>query len=226
MLWRAGFLQGPGGRDIHAALVPLRSRDRAFGLLVLVNDRGGRLHDYVDLLTVIGSQIAVVLDNYSLFQQTRELAEQREYLAVLQERDRLAREMHDSLAQVLGLVALKARVVQNLLDAGDLPRAKSEIADVEATADAAYADAREAILGLRGAVKGRRRLAQALEDYLRQFSRQSGLRASLEVVGDAPTSFGQSAEAQLIRVAQEALTNVRKHAQASRAVVRFDAEPG
>ncbi len=224
--WHADYLEAAGGRVSPAALVPLRSRDIALGLLVLAGDRRGRLREHLDTLSVLGGQIAVVLDNYSLFQQTRELAAQREYLAVLQERDRLAREMHDSLAQVLGLLALKARVVQDLLDGGDLPRAKSEIADVEATADAAYADAREAILGLRGAVKGGRRLVQALEDYLRQFSRQSGLRADLEVVGDAPTSFGPSAEAQLIRVVQEALTNVRKHAQASRAVVRFEAEPG
>ncbi|HEX8958724.1 MAG TPA: GAF domain-containing sensor histidine kinase [Solirubrobacterales bacterium] len=226
VLWRADFLQADDGRAANAAIVPLRAREVAFGLLVLAADRRGRLREHFDILSVAGGQIAGILDNYSLFQQTRELAEQRECLAVLQERDRLAREMHDSLAQVLGLVALKARVVQDLLDGGDLPRAKSEIADVEATADAAYADAREAILGLRGAVKGGRRLVQALEDYLRQFSRQSGLQADLEVVGDSPTSFGASAEAQLIRVVQEALTNVRKHAMASRAVVRFDAEPG
>ena len=226
VLWRADFLNVSGGRAAPAALLPLRSRDVSFGLAVLIGDHRGLLREHLDILSVLGGQIAVVLDNYSLFQQTRELAKQREYLAVLQERDRIAREMHDSLAQVLGLVALKARVVQDLLDGGDLPRAKSEIADVEATADAAYADAREAILGLRGAVKGGLRLVQVLDDYVRQFSRQSGLLASLEVVGDAPTSFGPSAEAQLIRVVQEALTNVRKHSMASRATVRFDVEPG
>jgi signal transduction histidine kinase len=134
--------------------------------------------------------------------------------------------MHDSLAQVLGLVALKARVVQGLLDAEDLPRARSEIADVEAVADAAYTDVREAILGLRGALKASHRLIPTLEEYVRQFARQSGLRADLEIVADAPTSFGPSAEAQLIRVVQEALTNVRKHARASKVVVRFDDEPG
>ena len=134
--------------------------------------------------------------------------------------------MHDSLAQVLGLVALKARVIQILLDDRGPARAKSEIADVEAAADAAYADAREAILGLRGAPKAVGRLVQSLEEYLRRFSRQSGLRADLEVGADAPTTFGPGAEAQLIRVVQEALTNVRKHARASRATVRFDAEPG
>ena len=217
---------GPRGRALPAALVPLRSRDVDFGLLILVGDWRGRLREHLDLLAVVGGQIAVVLDNHALFQESRELAEHREYLAVLQERDRLAREMHDSLAQVLGLVSLKARVIQGLLDAHDLPRAKSEIADVESVAEAAYADAREAIVGLRGAPKAGRRLAPSLEEYLRQFSRQSGLRADLEIVADAPTSFGPSAESQLIRVVQEALTNVRKHAGASRVVVRFDAEPG
>jgi len=226
-IWRAeNPWLGPRERAVHAALVPLRSRDVSFGLLVLVSDRRGRLREHLDVLAVLGGQIAVALDNYALFQETRELAEQREYLAVLQERDRLAREMHDSLAQVLGLVALKARVIQDLLDHEDLPRARSEIADVESVAEAAYADAREAILGLRGAPKAGRRLVQSVEDYLRQFSRQSSLRTDLEIVADAPTSFGPSAEAQLIRVVQEALTNVRKHARASRAIVRFDAEPG
>lgn len=225
--WRPEQLRlGGVGQVLPAALIPLRSRDLPFGVLVLIGDGRGLLREQLDVLAVLGSQIAVILDNYSLFQETRELSEQREHLAVLQERDRLAREMHDSLAQVLGLIALKARVVQDVLADGDIPRALSEVADVEATADAAYADVREAILGLRGAIKAERRLVPTLKEYLTQFGRQNHLRVDLDVVSDAPTSFVATAETQLIRVIQEALTNVRKHARASSVRVGFAAEPG
>jgi len=209
------------GARRSAVLVPLRSRDIGLGLLVLVGGRQSAFQENLDLLAVLGSQVGVILDNLRLFQETQQLLEQSRYLAALEERDRLAREMHDSLAQVLSLVGIKARVIQELLNRKEYGAAAGEAADVAGTADAAYADVREAILGLRGSAS-QRGLVGSIRSYLQQFGRQSGLRTRLVVRPSAVTEFAPAAETQLIRVIQEALTNVRKHARATTAVVSFE----
>jgi signal transduction histidine kinase len=217
---------GSIGTRHPAVLVPLRSRDATIGLLVLAGGSQSLFEENRDLLSVVGCQVAVIVDNQALLQEASKLAEQQQNLAVLQERDRLAREMHDSLAQVLSLIALKSRIAQDQFSRRDLEDAAREISEIEATADAAYTDVREAIHGLRGALRSARRLVPSIEEYLRQYSRQNQISARLVLDADAPTSFTATAEAQLIRVIQEALTNVRKHARATEVVVRFSAEPG
>ena len=83
---------------------------------------------------------------------------------------------------------------------------------------------RESILGLRTTVTPGVGLIPALTEYLHRFSQQSGIRARLVMGDDAIVKFAPGAEIQLLRIIQEALTNVRKHSQASRAWVRFEAD--
>jgi two-component system nitrate/nitrite sensor histidine kinase NarX len=139
--------------------------------------------------------------------------------AILAERDRIARELHDSLAQVLGSTHLRLRV---LLARPELTEQPAVTAELEALADVceeAYRDVREAILGLREASQGRGLLA-ALAAYLEKFSQQSAIPVDLEATVAEEPALSTSAEIQVIRVIQEALTNVRKHARATRAHVR------
>jgi signal transduction histidine kinase len=85
----------------------------------------------------------------------------------------------------------------------------------------AYVDVREAILGLRETVAPEGGMVGGLRQYLQKFSRQAGIDARLFVPADLATGLAPEAEIQLLRVVQEALTNVRKHAEASSAAVRI-----
>ena len=221
----ASPLRGLGEAKGLVALVPLRSRDTVLGLMVLAGCHRPAVRDNLDLLAVIGSYVGVIVDNLRLFEESQRLLHQSRHLAVLEERDRLAREMHDSLAQALGLVAIGARVIQELLRRSEYARAADQAEALGEAADAAYADVREAILGLRGSVRFRGLIA-SLREYLQQFGRQSGIATKLVVHPDAVTRFTPAVETQLIRVIQEALTNVRKHARATTAVVSFEADEG
>jgi signal transduction histidine kinase len=145
--------------------------------------------------------------------------------AILAERDRIARELHDSLAQVLGSTHLRLRMLLSRPELIDRPKVATELDDLADVCEEAYRDVREAILGLREASRGRG-LLTALAAYIEKFSQQSGVPVDLEAtVGDEP-GLSSSSEIQLIRVIQEALTNVRKHARATRAHVRVTDAPG
>jgi signal transduction histidine kinase len=99
-----------------------------------------------------------------------------------------------------------------------------ELADL---AEEAYRDVREAILGLRESSRVDRGFIDSLHAYLDKFSHQSGVRVTLETALDRELALSPRAEVQVIRVIQEALTNVRKHSGASAAVVRItDANGG
>ncbi len=149
--------------------------------------------------------------------QMREGARQR---AVLSERTRIAREMHDSLAQVLGAVHLRLRALET--GVGTLAD-EAVVAEVEALADVcaeAFRDVRETILGLRDANRhADRSLEDNLRSYLEAYSTQSGISARLANEVGHDVSLSPRAEVHVIRIVQEALTNVRKHASARSVLV-------
>jgi len=153
--------------------------------------------------------------------QNEQLMDDERRMAVLEERERLAGEMHDSLAQVLGYVHLKAQNTKRVLGRQDVAKAMEEVEDIASLAHEAYIDVREAILGLRETVSPVGGIAGTLRQYLQKFSRHAKVLAELVVEGDQVPQFSPEAEVQLIRVIQEALTNVRKHAGADRAWVRI-----
>lgn len=155
------------------------------------------------------------------------LQERVQSVAVLEERERIAREMHDGVGQVLGYVNTKAQAVKLLLDAGRTSEAYTQLAQLEQAAREVYADLREAILGLRTATSPERRLIPALQEYVTRFSELSGVATELVVEGDASRhAFGPATELHLIRIIQEALTNVRKHSMATHAWVRLGGDGG
>ncbi len=149
--------------------------------------------------------------------QMREGARQR---AVLSERTRIAREMHDSLAQVLGAVHLRLRALET--GVGTLAD-DAVVAEAEALADIcaeAYRDVRETILGLRDANRhADRSLEDNLRAYLEAYSTQSGISARLANEVGHEVALSPRAEVHVIRIVQEALTNVRKHASAHSVLV-------
>jgi signal transduction histidine kinase len=151
------------------------------------------------------------------------LHRQIQALAVTEERERIAREMHDSLAQVLGYVNTKAQAAETLLQSGQSERAVAQLHQLAEASRAAYADVREGILGLRTSPGNNRAFSETLQDYLEQWQNQSGVTVKLltSPVDRFAPHLSPNSEVQLLRIIQEALSNVRKHARATRAWVRL-----
>lgn len=213
----------PEGHPLmHSLLaVPVVSQGEVLGNLYLTEKEGGAAFDAEDeeSLQRFATLAALAIENARLHRQLQALA-------VTEERERIAREMHDSLAQVLGYVNTKAQATEALLEGGQPERAVAQLAQLSAASRAAYADVREAILGLRTSLGEGRDFVETLRDYLLLWQEQSGVAVSLQIEPEAglASALAPHAEVQLLRIVQEALTNVRKHAGATHATVSMALE--
>jgi signal transduction histidine kinase len=139
--------------------------------------------------------------------------------ATLEERTRLARELHDGLAQDLWFAKLKhERLVPHV------PEEQRALAiEVTQAIDNAIAEAKQAVMTMRAAEERERSLEEQLSRTVDEFATRSGVRVDLSVA-DLPDALQARTQVEVLRVLQEALTNVRKHADAT--VVRVNAEVG
>lgn len=195
--------------------VPIRSQAVVLGKLYIADgddDYRFRASDE-DTLNRFAAVAAVAIENARLHRQVQALA-------ITEERERIAREMHDSLAQVLGYVNTKSQATQVLLESGQTGRASEHLRQMAEAARSAYADVREGILSLRTSLDPGRTFIDTLEEYLTVWQEQSGVVTELDASPDIDGQLSSFAEVQLLRIVQEALTNVRKHARATR--VRID----
>lgn len=212
----------PGHPPMHSLLaVPILSRGQVLGNLYLTEKEAAPEFSPEDEATLgrFATQAAVAIENARLHRQVKALA-------IAEERERIAREMHDSLAQVLGYVNTKAQAAQELLRNGQQERAAAHLGQLAEAARTAYADVREAILGLRTTLGPEQGLLDALKEYVARWQEQSGVRAELEAPEGLEVALPPAAELQLLRIVQEALANVRKHSDASHAWVRLQARAG
>lgn len=143
-----------------------------------------------------------------------ELAESERRAGVLTERQRLAREIHDTLAQ--GFASIVTLYEAARAEVASRPEvALRRLEEVGRTARASLAEARRVVSALRPEALEHATLASALDGLVRDFSAEAGIAARSMVDGDA-RELEPEAEATLLRIGQEALANVRKHAAASR----------
>jgi signal transduction histidine kinase len=137
--------------------------------------------------------------------------------ALVQERERLSRELHDGLAQLVAYLSLRVDTVIELIRSNQDPEALAELERLRAVADEIYTDIRESITGLRARVSDRG-LMGALADYGDEFEERHGIAVTLDS-DSQPAGLPPLTELHLFRIVQEALTNVRKHAQAANASI-------
>jgi signal transduction histidine kinase len=200
---------------------PLQRAGETIGLLMVGSrvERGFEV-DEVETVSSLANQAAIAIENARLQDRLRELA-------VDAERERIAREMHDGLAQVLGYVNTKSQAIEELLVAGRTTEARGLLAELAAAARSIYVDVREAILGLRSPVEPGVGLVAAVEDYAARFAEASKLAVRVEAPAAARRlDLAPEVEAQVFRIVQEALTNVRKHSGAGRVEVTFSVAGG
>ena len=154
-----------------------------------------------------------------------ELHEEREALVVERERQQIAREMHDGLAQVLSFVNTKAQAVELFLEQNDAASARHHIAELSEAARNVYTDVREGIVALQAQGGEGRTLREVVEEYVEQFRNFAHLEVAIDWDVELDVSaLTPAVEVQLLRIVQEALTNVRRHGHASSARVVFASE--
>jgi signal transduction histidine kinase len=164
----------------------------------------------VETLAALATQAGLALE-------AARLQGQLKVLAVQAERERIAREMHDGLAQVLGYVNTKSQAVDEMLADGRVPEARAQLAEMASAARSVYVDVREAILSLSTPVPPERGVAAALEEYAALYAESSKLAVRFHASQEAARAqLSAAAQAEVFSIAREALTNVRKHARARR----------
>ena len=201
-----------------AAVTPLMTEGQTLGMLFLGANRPQALNPlHAELLGTMAHQIALAIRNAQLYSRL-------EQMAVVEERYRLSREFHDGLAQTLGYLGLQAERLEILLTTGQVATAVAEFGEIRQSIRAAYVDVREAIDGLRLGVADPGQITDRLGEYATGFARQTGLDVRFTAVPD-DIAIDPGTALQLLRIAQEALTNVRKHAQARQIEIRLNALP-
>jgi signal transduction histidine kinase/DNA-binding NarL/FixJ family response regulator len=173
--------------------------------------------DDVQVLTLFAKHAAIAIENARLYQQSRELA-------VTEERNRLAREIHDTLAQSLTGMILQIQAVDELLEREPV-QARAELQSLQHLARTALDDARRSVWGLRPPILEEATLGEALERRLQEASRQAAFTGRFSTSG-RPRPLTPAIEAGIYRIAQESITNVVRHAQAKVVVVQLRFDPG
>jgi signal transduction histidine kinase len=199
--------------DLTALLaLPLHVNGGIIGVLDVVNKAGGFTEEDVRVMSVFANQAAMAIEHARLQQQA-------EQMAVLEERQRLAREMHDSVTQSLYSVTLYANAAALALAAGKAEVAASYLTELQETAQEGMRDMRLLIFQLHPPILESEGLVAALQARLAAVEERGGLQTHLRVEGERRLPI--SVEEDLYWIAQEALNNVRKHAAARHVTVHL-----
>lgn len=144
------------------------------------------------------------------------MTSQMQSISVSEERARIAREMHDGLAQILGYMNLQIQTLDALHKQGKLDEVAVELGNMRKAVKAANADVRENILSLRTTLADGKSLVSAIGEYLEEFEIQTGIETGFINEIENDLNLSSIAEVQLVCILQEALANVRKHAHANK----------
>lgn len=214
----AGF---PSNHPVMRSLlaVPVTCKSPFLGNIYLSEKLDGSLFtaDDEETLERFAVQASIAIDNAHLHAQAEEIATARERL-------RIAHEMHDGIAQVLGYVNTKVQAAKQYFRLGKTEEGNQQLEQLAVSARQAYSDVRESIVGLRTLPGRDRSLADVLGEFLEQWKDQSGIEAGLTI--DPALRLPVSVELQIVRIIQESLTNVRKHARATKARVDVHGHDG
>jgi len=203
--------------NIGMIVVPLQYRDKTLGVYNLFVDQ----NDFADpediegLLTSLGRHLGMAIDK-------ARSEDEANRLSIMEERTRLAHELHDSLAQTLASLRFQVRVLDETIRKGEEPSIWHELEQIENNIDEAYAELRELITHFRAPID-KRGLIPAVEHLIDRFRNQSDISVFLQKEWNV-LHLPPSIEVQALRIIQESLNNIRKHSQAHtvRVILRSD----
>ncbi len=220
--WAPASLLAEAGFQV-AALVGLASRERPLGCMMLLWKRPSGLGDEdLSLLNTVGHHVSIAIENARLMQSATELA-------VTQERNRIARELHDSVNQTLfGIILALDTLLHSdgLADSGEALSFKPLLQDVRDMASKALQEMRGIVSQLRPLGLDGESLPKALVRYAEWVRSQTGVCVDVAVSGISDeVSIDPQAGDALYRIAQEALNNAVKHSSATRVVIHVSTSP-
>lgn len=193
-------------------------------------DFGARLPESsapADELDHLAGAFNTMAHNLERLTRENEQRSQVRQQAIADERERIARELHDGLAQLLGYVNTKVMAVSLLVKNNQTAAAQDQLEQLGEAARALFTDVREAIVGLKLASQTGEGLGSAIESYVEQFQRWTDLEVLLDIDPQAASiKLPPESELQLIRILQEALSNIRRHADATHVEIDLDMEDG
>lgn len=191
---------------------PVMARGRIFGNIYLTDKQGASAFTEEDqrALEVLATQAGVAVENARLYQETQRAQSELRRLEVLDERERIAKELHDGVIQSLFAVGMSLQGAAALTpDEGMAARIEEAVEDI----DRAIRDLRNYIFGLRPGILADRQLDQALRELGAEFESRTGV---VTVVDVDPTVAAElsSIASDVVQLTREALSNVGRHAEA------------
>jgi signal transduction histidine kinase len=184
--------------------IPLRVQGNTIGILAIVKV-GGFIPDDVSLMRVFAGQAAVAIDHARLTRQVHELA-------IMEERHRLSRELHDSVNQLLYGISLYTEAAQRKINQGEVLAAQSHLKNIGELVQEALKEMRMLIFELRPSILGQMGLQASLSLRLKAVEEHVGLQPSFKWRVSA--QLESQVEEALYGITQEALNNIVRHAQA------------
>lgn len=166
------------------------------------------------------------LADEALRQSQIQIIQQQRDLAAAEEREQMARDLHDTLGQVIGYVNVQTQAAQELLKDNQLEALRENLLQLVGVAQEAHADLRHTILGLRASDGQPHNFYQALQAYLNAFHQAWGIETFFSPPHEELPGLPAVVEDQLLHIVQEALVNIRKHAGARRVEVIITLPPG
>src|SRR5438093_734864 len=185
---------------------PVKAKGQVFGNLYLTEKQGAQEFDEEDekALIALAAQAGVAVENARLHEELRRLA-------ILDDRERIAKELHDGAIQSLFAVGMGLEVTAQL--SGD-PNVQTRLQGASEEVDRVIRDLRNYIFGLRPGILADRQLDQALRHLVTDFEGKTGIIIAVEIDGEVAAELASRA-GEVIQLAREALSNVGRHAEAT-----------
>jgi two-component system, NarL family, nitrate/nitrite sensor histidine kinase NarX len=197
--------------------IPLRLHERSLGEVDLFfNAHVSPTPTLRSLLEALASHLASAMENLRLNALEKEAA-------VAQERLYLARELHDSIAQSLAFIKIQVQLMRDAVASGNGAEIAQIVEEIDEGVRESYGDVRELLLHFRTRTNAED-IEPALATTLRKFEHQSGVGAELRIAGHG-MPLPPDVQIQVLHIVQEALSNVRKHAQATRVWLDVEQQP-
>lgn len=210
----------PQGQSVEMMVVPMTYRGRTLGVYNLFVEQPAPFNreDLNELLTSIGRHLGMAIEKARLDEEAKRLA-------VMDERTLLAHELHDSLAQTLAGLRFKVRMLRDTVINGASPEVGREVARLANGLDKAYMELRGLLVQFH-APMDERGLVPAVQRVVAKFKRDTGAHILFQQQWDQRLS--PHGEIHVLRIVQEALSNIRKHARAQtvRVILHQDRKDG
>lgn len=206
-----------GDEELEMLAVPLQYHGKTLGIynLFVASAEFYSDDEFRSLFASVGQHLGMAIEKTKLDEEAKRLT-------IIKERNAIAHELHDSLAQTLASLRFQVSMLDETIDHQKVEEIRSEIQQIKGGLDEAYSELRELLAHFRAPVN-RRDLMPALGDLISNFRKKTGMHVLLQKDWDA-AQLEPSKELQILRIIQESLANIRKHSKAHtvRVLMRCD----